>query len=211
MTPGAGRQQQKAFTLLEVLIALTLLSMMMIAVVAAMRTFGNTKATLETVTGRIDEVRLVSDFLRRSLEGALPVLRLGDSQTSGGLEGTSGDTFFSGTRNSLIWVAPLVAGANLGGAYVMHLYKVDDRLELTWRPYQRDYANFENAELTPRILLDGVDHFSVGYRASHTGEWLETWPGQRFNPVAVRLNLRAHDRYWPEIVVRVNGAPVNAL
>lgn len=206
-----ARSGQKGFTLLEVLIALTLLSMMMVAVVAAMRTFGNTKVALETVTGRIDEVRLVSDFLRRSLEGTLPVVRVGEAQTPGGLEGKSGDTFFSGTGRGLVWVSPLVAGANLGGAYIMHLYRVDDRLELTWRPYQRNYSSFEEAQLKPRVLLDSVEEFSVGYLPSHSGEWMEEWPGYRFNPVAVRLNIRAHDRYWPEIVVRLNGAPVNAL
>lgn len=203
------KKHQTGFTLLEVLIALVLLSMMMVAVVAAMRTFGNTKATLETVTGRIDEIRLVSDFLRNSLEGTLPVVRVGGSAIDGQFEGGTGDTFFSGNTHSMVWVAPMVAGANLGGTFVMRLRRVDDRLELSWRPYQRNFAEFEEAELTPRVLLDSVEQFSISYRASHGGDWLEEWGGHQFIPAAVRLNIRANERYWPELVIRMAGAPVN--
>ncbi|MFK7974762.1 MAG: prepilin-type N-terminal cleavage/methylation domain-containing protein [Halioglobus sp.] len=205
------KKNSSGFTLLEVLIALTLLSMMMVAVVAAMRTFGNTKATLETVTGRIDEVRLVSEFLRTSLEGTLPVVRVGGGALGDQKEGGTGDTFFSGNSHSIVWVAPLVAGASVGGSHVMHLKKVDDRLELTWRPYQRNFEDFAEAELVPKVLMESVEAFSVGYKATHGGDWLEEWGGHQFIPVAVRLNIRAHDRYWPEIVVRLTGEPVNVL
>lgn len=149
-------RKTKGFTLLEVLIALTLLSMMMAAVVAAMRTFGNTKVTLDAVTGRVDEIRLVSDFLRSSIEGALPVVRVGTSETAQGLKGGSGDTFFAGSSSRMIWVAPLVAGASLGGAHVMQLARVGDRLEISWRPYQREFAAFESADLEPRTLVDAL-------------------------------------------------------
>lgn len=199
------------FTLLEVLIALTLLSLMMVGVVAAMRTFGNTKVALESVTGRVDEIRVVSDFLRGSIGGALPVLRIGTAKTDDRFEGSSGDTYFAGDSSGVMWVAPLVAGANAGGAYVMQLSRSGERLELKWRPYQRNYADFEAATVEPRILLDSVEEFSIGYRASHNGKWLEAWPGQRFNPVAVRLNIRASGRYWPELVIALNGDAVHAL
>ena len=199
------------FTLLEVLIALTLLSMMMVAVVAAMRTLGETSNAVNRVTDRVGEVRLISDFLRRSIEGTLPVLRVGTPEDSTGLPGSTGDAFFVGNETQLIWVAPLVAGANVGGAYVMHLQAVDGRLQLSMYPYEREYAAFESAELEPRVLVSTLSEFSIGYRATPYSDWLDTWPGQRYIPAAVRLNIRSGERYWPEIVVRLAGGEVDVL
>ncbi len=203
-------RRDRGFTLLEVLIALTLLSLMMVAIVAAMRTLGQTRSALDAVTGRVDQVRIVSDFLRRNLEGVLPVVRIGAAQQQSAPPGQTGDTYFAGNSRELIWVAPLVAGANLGGAHVMRLAPANGRLVFSWRPYERDYTAFEEAELASRVLVESLSEFSIGYRATPGGEWLEEWPGQRFNPVAVKVNIRAGERYWPEIVVRLNGAPVNA-
>jgi general secretion pathway protein J len=67
----------RGFTLIEVMIALTLLSMIMVAIIAAMRTFGNTKATIQQVTNRVDEIRVVSEFLRKTIGSAMPVLQQG--------------------------------------------------------------------------------------------------------------------------------------
>ena len=199
----------RGFTLLEVLISLTLLSMMMLAVVAAMRTLGDTSNAVDRVTDRVGEVRLISDFLRRSIEGTLPVIRVGESVGSTGLMGRTGDTFFAGDVDEMVWVAPMVAGANLGGTYIMHLAAVDGQLQLSMQPYQRDYAVFESAELETRVLIADLSEFSIGYRATPFGDWLDAWPGQRFVPSAVRLNIQSGERYWPEIVIQLSGSPVN--
>lgn len=204
-------KKSRGFTLIEVLISLTLLSMIMVAVVAAMRTFGNTRATLEQVTQRVDEMRVVSEFLRRTIGGALPVVRVGGAEGDQALAGSSGDTYFAGDSSQMVWVAPIVAGADMGGAYVMQLSRSNNRLQLNWRPYERDFSQFEEADLEPRSLIEAVDEFRIGYLATYGGDWLDEWPGQRFNPVAVRLNIRSGDRYWPELVIRLNGAPLNAL
>ena len=76
----------RGFTLIEMMIALTLFSMMMLAIVAAMRTLGNTQSTLEQVTGRVDEIRGVSEFLRNSLSMAMPVVRLGSPGEAAGAQ-----------------------------------------------------------------------------------------------------------------------------
>ncbi len=127
----------RGFTLLEVMIALTLLSMIMVATITAMRTLGNTKSTMEQVTNRVDEIRVVSEFLRNTIGAAMPVLRVGSSPEAFSDAGNYG-TYFSGDATHLMWVSPLVAGADMGGAFVMQLALVEDRLELKWHPYQSD-------------------------------------------------------------------------
>jgi general secretion pathway protein J len=197
----------RGFTLLEVMIALTLLSMLMVATIAAMRTLGNTKASVAHVTDRVDEIRVLSEFLRNTISAAMPVVRVGNS-TGDFAEGAYG-TYFAGDATHLVWVAPLVAGANMGGAFIMQLALVENRLELKWYPYQSDVAAVDWDALESRILLQSVDEFQVGYLANYGGEWVDIWEGSQSIPVAVRLTLRSREKYWPELVIRLSGAGLN--
>lgn len=205
-------RRQRGFTLVEVIISLTLLTMIMAGVITAMRTFGNTKTTLDSVTSRVDEIRLVSRFLRSRLSAALPVAGDGltDSTAQGGFPGENDIAFFVGDSQRVTWVAPVIAGADVGGAHVMQLVLNQDRLELFWQPYQRDAALFVTSELKPRILLEGVETFTVGYLDHHGGEWVEEWGAARDLPVAVRMTVKAADKYWPELVIGLSGASVSA-
>ena len=58
------------FTLVEVMVSITVLSMILLATVTALRTFGNTQQSLQHMTHRVDEVRSVSGFLRAAIESA---------------------------------------------------------------------------------------------------------------------------------------------
>ena len=58
------------FTLVEVMVSITVLSMILLATVTALRTFGNTQSSLQRMTHRVDEVRSVSGFLRAAIESA---------------------------------------------------------------------------------------------------------------------------------------------
>lgn len=198
----------RGFTLLEMIIGATLLSMIVVATLAAMRTLGNTHSTLEQVTDRIDEVRVVSEFLRNSIAGAMPVLRVGFAEED--VEG--GDnygTYFNGNEQQLTWVTPMLAGAGMGGAYINRLALVDRQLVLRWHPYLRESDAVEWDALEPRILLDNVEEFRIGYLSEYGGEWIEEWVVSQRNPAAVRLALRVDERYWPELVVSLDGGALN--
>ena len=200
--------RQRGFTLLEVMIALVILSMIMVATMAALRGLGNTKATITLVTNRLDEVRVVSGFLRNSLGSAMP-LRLGETggPTFGRPEPSA--TYFRGSSSEVAWVAPLVAGADLGGAFVMQLNYIGERVELSWHPYRASMEPLNWAEVEPRVLLEEVEGFTIGYLGDYGGEWLEEWPESPANPVAVRLNIKSRNKYWPELVVRLDPGGLN--
>ncbi len=198
----------RGFTLLEVLVALTLLSMIMVATIAALRTLGNTKTSVTQVTDRVDEIRVLSEFLRNTIGAALPVVRVGSSADDF-LDADAYGTYFAGDATRLVWVSPLVAGADMGGAFVMQLALVEGRLELKWHPYQSDVLAVDWNDLEPRVLLPSVDEFQVGYLAAYGAEWLDLWAGDQRNPVAVRISIRSRERYWPELVIRLSGAELN--
>jgi general secretion pathway protein J len=202
--------RQRGFTLLEVMIALVILSMIKVATIAALRGFGNTKAAVTLITNRLDEVRVVSGFLRNSLGSAMPSRSGGTGAPTFGRAAPSA-TYFRGSSSEVVWVAPLIAGADLGGAFVMQLNYIDERVELRWHPYRPSMEVFDWAEVEPRVLLEDVEEFTIGYLGNYGGEWLEEWLESPANPVAVRLNIKSRNKYWPELVVRLDPGELSQL
>ena len=190
------------------MIALVLLSLVMVATIAAMRTLGNTKATIGKVTDRVDEVRVISEFLRTNLGAAIPVVRVGSSAEFFS-DGGNYSTYFAGNATGLMWVAPLLTGADMAGAFILYLTLVDERLELKWHPYQMEADAVSWGVIEPRTLLASVEEFEVGYLAFYGGEWIDVWESTQRIPVAVRISIKSADRYWPELVVRLSGAEMN--
>ena len=194
----------RGFTLLEVLIAMSLLTLVMTAVLASMRTLGNTRATLDQVIERVDQVRSVSGFLRTSLGGSLPLAYPEPDKLADIADAPHG-IWFGGDTTELTWVAPMVSGARFGGAYTMLLARDDDTLTLRWHPYRAGLDGEVNYDLPSKVLLDDVEEFAIGYLADYGDEWQDEWPPATINPVAVRLNIRANGRYWPELVIALSG------
>ena len=201
-------RRSRGFTLLEMIVALVLLSLIMASTVAAMRTFGNTGATVEKLTGRVEEIRAVSDFLRRSIGDAMPVYRA-PGAGAGFLEDDRGGIFFLGDDRHMFWVAPLVAGTAHGGMHAMELRVEDDALQLRWQPYRPDGTLGAWPEAGARTLVSGVEALRIDYRGDYGQPWESVWTGTEAHPVAVRINLVAAGRHWPELVIRANGAALN--
>jgi len=195
-------RRSPGFTLIEVMIALVIFSMIMLATISGLRTFARTGETVEAVSARADNVRLVSRFLRDSIAAAMPLVRLGsgDSVFESGRYGT----LFWGGRDELIWVAPFTAGPVLGGTHVLRLSHERDVLRLWWQPYDPRVSNLDWDAEQSRVILENVKELSLGYRSGFANDWLEEWPGGRSNPVLVRIQLQAGGRYWPELVVALD-------
>lgn len=203
----------KGFTLVEVMIALVIFSMMMVATISALRAFGNTRLTVERMTGRVDEIRLLSGFLRQSMGAAMPVARYGRAPGSEDT-GTGNGVYFSGFPGEMVWVAPIAAGAGFGGVHILRLNAEQGQLVLRWHPYDPDASAVDWDAVERRILLDDVEDLQFGYRAGRASSldgavWQDKWVSPLGNPAAVRLSLKAGGRYWPEIVVRLDAGELN--
>ena len=192
------------FTLLEVLVAMSLLALVMVAVLASMRTLGTTRTTLDHVVERIDGVRSVSGFLRASIGGALPVA-YPQPESLADIADVPAGLWFGGDSTELVWVAPMLSGARFGGAYAMYLERDDDALTLRWHPYRAGLEGDIGFDLPAKVLLDDVEEFAIGYLPYYGEEWQDEWPPSGSNPVAVRLNIKANGRYWPELVIALSG------
>lgn len=186
----------RGFTLVEVVVALTVLSLISLATLAAMRTFGTTQQKLDLVSDRTQEMRVVNQFLRRVLADPQPVLR----QTPRWQY-----SYFHGDQQQLIWVAPFAASRYIGGLTVFRLEANEEgQLTVQFAPYLAPDKEPNWSELELHVLVQEVDQFRLAYRSAPGKEWLESWDGMVDNPDSLRLSIAANGRYWPDIIIRLN-------
>ncbi len=199
-------KRQQGLTIVEVLIALVVLSLIMAALVSALRSFGRTQAALDNVTGRITSVRQLSSFLRDSIGSAVPVMGATPDVIPGGRDSgvNSQNTLFWSDGQELIWAAPLAAGERFGGFYLLRMTLVNEQLQLRWQPYRRVQKWDDWDDIKPHVLLEDVEEIEFGFRPGYGEEWIAEWGGAYSNPVSVRMNLKVADRYWPELVIRLD-------
>ena len=190
----------RGFTLVEVMVALTIMTLVMLATVTGFRTLGNTQVAIERLTGRVDEMRSVSSFLRDTLNAAVIASGSGDGLSLGG--GASEQAIFESWPNSLMWKAVILFGEGFGGSYVVRVAGEGGNLVLRWQEQnpRGELDDWNNTQ--SRTLVSGLQEFSVAYRREPGGEWFSDWDRQG-TPGWVRMRIRTRDRFWPDLVMQV--------
>lgn len=183
--------EQRGFTLVEIVVALTVMSMIVLATLSAVRTLGDTQKRVEATTLRLDEMRLVSQFLRNSLRQSVPVRTLA----------RPGGYFLVGAAE-LSWIAPLSGVEGLAGLQYKHLFLDGETLKIQFLPYHPTMEVPDWGGVKGHILLEQVSEFAVSVRENTQSPWRERWGEQEVNvPQGVKLQLRARERYWPDLVI----------
>ncbi len=195
--------KQRGFTLLELLIAMTLLALLMGVLYGGLNTAiqGWTRGSerLETV----NTVRLTADFLRTRLRQSRTVYR---NDVASGQQ----QVYFSGEAEQLIWVTPMLTHLGLGGLYVLELDWPEHRyLRLRWFPY-RPGDGVEDVVIDPdhvgdTVLLEQVEEFSIRYYGiSENGQepqWYDSWDSIQQRPQLVSLQITHAGHAWPPLTV----------
>lgn len=188
-------RRASGFTLVEMVVALTILSLLTLATLTALRTLADTQERLENTVDRLDEMRMVSRFLRNALRQAEPVARP-----------LSFSVYFDGEQKSLSWVAPLQGVEGVAGMQYIRLAGERDALQIQFSPYRPTGPVWEDA--TAYTLLDSLQLFEVSYRAAPGEPWVSTWMPEAGEvsglPYALKLRIRVRDRYWPDLVVALD-------
>ena len=198
--PDSGPGSATGFTLIEVIVALAILSLIMLATVSALRTFANTQGSLDELTGRIDEVRTISSFLRDSLDSTV------FEADSGGLAlggyGGGEMAYFAGTPASLEWKSPVLFGEGFGGTFLLQLAHEDEALLLRWKEPVAAGEPIKWAGAQSRVLISNVDEFEVMFLSEFGAQWKDHWV-QPKSPALVRMTIKSGGRYWPELIMQV--------
>lgn len=187
------------FTLVEMMVALAVMSMIMLATVTALRTLGSTQVSLERITVRNDEIRSVSAFIRDALESAVLGSSTGGLSAGGGL---ANQTIFEAEPTSLIWKTVMRFGESTGGSYVVRVALEGQEVVLRWQQGSSPGELRKWNKAPHRTLVTDVEQFVVAYRRGFGGPWEQGWD-RGGAPDWVRLRIQAGGRFWPDIIMQV--------
>jgi general secretion pathway protein J len=176
-------KQQRGFTLLEIMIVLSLLGVLLALMGGAL--LGANRAVLKAqrYTVSLDESRAAQQFLRTSISEALPLdVTEDDSQTNG---------FFVGAPQRLQFVATL-PGVLGGGIQRFTLQLSEGELQVAFARFESGaQASVPATRSEPQVLLKNVDDLQFSYRGlSPKGQatgWISNWPWTKRLPYAVRI------------------------
>lgn len=186
-------RRQRGMTLVEVTVASIVFAMIMLAVVTAMRTFGQSYDRLQETTARTSVKREVDRFLRQALRDAL---------------GEVGH--FAGASREVAWVAPIDRVGSAGGLQHLRLQARGNQLVLSFAPFDReaepDASPAWDSVVDAVPLIGDLESFRVLYRAQPEDDWGRS-VGSRNDeetsglPWGILLEIETHTEIWPPLIV----------
>jgi len=201
---AAAQRHETGFTLVEVIITLTITALIMLGLVSALATFGQSGSRAEAQLARVDDVRLVSAFLRSVLA------RSSSAYTERG-RGAGTTALFDGEPRQLRWLGVMPARHGAGGLHLFRLFLGKgpggaDALTLQYVPYSGGGLQLAWASAPRKVLVSGVSGLGFRYRgAAADAMWQTRWRDRKAPPELVQVLIAAGNRDWPELVVRVRA------
>jgi general secretion pathway protein J len=197
---------QKGFTLLELLISITLLGMILVLLFGGLRLGVRSWDAVQQQVDNLNTVRSVESFLRREMALTQPYRWKA---------GTGQRLAFLGERSKINFVAQLPARIGGGGLYAMAL-EIEHSSKgrrLVWKhvPLTPLLEDFSVVSQAPEIILaetelSAVDDIWLTYfgrtNDSATPVWMDRWESDAGLPMLIKIQVRfANGSEWPDFVV----------
>ena len=206
--PVRGPACARGFTLLEVLVAMTILTLFLTVSLGAVRTGSRSLEAAHDRASASDQLRVSADFLRRQLARVSA-----ETWSDGGEERLA----LVAERDRLTFIAPAPRFSPGAGLFVYTLAAEREgntvALTLSHAPFDPGQEGFGRPEAAVRLTLaSGFEAVALEYYGSETEDdepaWLPAWrrDAERF-PLAVRLRAdRSGPRDWPVLVFDLRSA-----
>ncbi|MGB3072366.1 MAG: prepilin-type N-terminal cleavage/methylation domain-containing protein [Ottowia sp.] len=196
------------FTLVEVLIALALLSLLMLGLTGAMRAMSDTSEGIERRIDTADRFRVASNLLN-SVLSEVSIRRLPGAASTGG-NASQPAIFFEASSNSLSWIGVMPARFGVGGRHYMHLAQEEHQLVLRYAPWNGASTFADWGSASAQVIAEPITAFDLRYLEPENLQWLPAWPPQDLRPgvvlpQAIEATVHGAEPPWPPIVVAVRG------
>lgn len=196
-------KRASGFTLVEVLVAMTLLAMLMLALGSTLRTVAQVEIRIDSRNATIETMTSVSDLLRQTMES------ISARRNKSIVAGQPDAVQFMGASDRVHWVGIMPARHGAGGRYGFGLMLVTEnnnaKLVLKYSPAFEN-IQFEDLDRTEgRVLAEYVSEFIIEYYVEEVDAegWTDTWTKTDKVPSAMRIRLTTESGQWPEFVVRI--------
>lgn len=198
-------KSQSGFTLLEIIVVMTMLSLIMVMVYEGIQI---SRKISEKGMKRIDatnEIRVVQELVRRQISRILPMAFKEE-------EGTF--VIFEGDAEHIMYVSPMPGYLGNGGPHVQLIEIVNAKggkiLQFShWLLNDSlEVGSFEDSEQEPVILLENVKNAEFSFvklnEEGELGEWDTEWEEMENTPLMVKLDIEmGKDALmpWPQLQV----------
>lgn len=198
------------FTLIEVMIAMTLLGIMMVLLFSSMKICAESWQKGEDKISEVNDVAVVYQFFQHHLSTAKP---LWNDFTNDNEEYS-----FQGSKQDVQFVSSFPASAKKSG---LQLFKIkmlqegdNQYLQVSITPFfpVAEGDEWHTEEVT---LLQHVRNFALSYYlqddSQPEGIWQDDWLGQDMLPNLVKIKIERDDgSFWPEMIFALkNEASLN--
>lgn len=195
-------RRRNGFTLLELLISMTLLAMLSVMLLGGMRLGGRVWERSAKDVDQMDEVRIARDFIRTTFTEAYPLFDKSDP--------VHPNINFVGDSSSVRFLAPMPQSLGAAGMAKMSLYietaGESSRLILTLR---QELAFADTKPFPSTVLLDKISSATISYfgseEAGSAPAWQDHWKGTGALPQLIRIRIvfsKGDARFWPDLIVR---------
>ncbi len=191
------RRAEPGFTLVEVVVAISLVAAVLLGLASAMRTLGATADRLDVHVAQGEEMRALSTFLRTAL-GTL------DSPSEPGSQPARRAPLVGG-EGLIEWTGLFPVRYGVGG---MHRFRlrvlgepgVPPALVLEFAPLRPLDEVLPWDLIAPAVRIDGVRGLHARYRDAR-GEWRSDWADEAALPTLIDVTLDGDGGVWPQLLV----------
>jgi general secretion pathway protein J len=222
--PDAGERTprtlrcQRGLTLLEMLIALVLMSLLLVLLFGGLRLASRSWDAGDAYGTRVEQMQLVENFLRRRISEVFPYrLQANPNRPNAVFLG------YGAGSQGIQFVAPMPAAGARGGLYILRIGLAPSKhgyALMLWRTplgtEQPDNAQ-ESAANAPVMLADHVGSVEFAYFGRPSGTdgppaWNAQWRDPTQVPLLVRMRLTLADgSRWPDLVVAPRISAIVAI
>lgn len=205
MSRRLNKFRQKGFSLMEIIVSMTMLSLIMAMIYGGIHT---SRKMAHKGSQRIDatnEIRVVQELIRRQISRILPMAYKEEDNEF---------VVFEGDSQHIMYVSPMPGYLGNGGPHVQLIEIVNANggkiLQFShWLLNDSlDPESFDSSDQEPVILLENIRDAEFGFvklnEEGEIGDWENSWEEPETTPLMVRLDIEMNEGAimpWPELQV----------
>jgi general secretion pathway protein J len=184
------KNQNQGFTLIEILVSLSLLSIVFLLLFSSLYTANKSWSAGEKKISSNDETRVIALFLRRQISQALPITWVHEGE---------GHLLFKGTENTLVFTTSLPAHRGGGGLNLITLSVVQledtSNLIIKNQLLSSELSSYEVNENNTTTLVSNIDNIEISYFGSdevnQPEDWHYDWIDKKSMPKLIRIEINS--------------------